>query len=88
MSAIDRSGHNAAWRSTLEMLTSVYSIKELNGPVTPDVKFSFLHEAVAEDAIVAVRVLLEHGVNVNQPTSDMRRTALHVCAEFDVSREM
>lgn len=86
MSAFRRSGHNAAWRPTLEMLTDAYSVVELNAPVSQE--FNMLHIAVSQDAVVAARILLERGVDINRPTSQLCRTALHLCADFDISSEM
>jgi hypothetical protein len=66
LSAITTAKQNARWTRTIQRLVEHYTIEELEQNIS-DIG-SYLHITVANDSVVGARVLLENGVNVEQPS--------------------
>lgn len=63
---IGRSKNDAGWTLTLQLLVSRFSIGELEAKDVNE--YTVLHAAIIVDALVATKILLEKGFNVNQPS--------------------
>lgn len=85
--AMSMSKDKLIWGSTLERIISFYSVEDLQADFGNG--WSYLHEAVQQDCLVAARVLLVRGVDVNQLTVDGHElTPLHLCMQSRCSWEM
>lgn len=85
--AISRASDNEKWLEILRKLTKSYSIEELQQVAL--FTASYLHMAVAGNSVVGARVLLERGVNVNQPTFDeYKNSPLQLCMQISGSTTM
>jgi len=85
--AISMAKHNNNWLKIVGSIAEFYSIEELQ-----DIAMfsgSYLHLAVTNNSIVGARILLERGVNVNQPTFDeYQSTPLQLCMHTSGSTSM
>lgn len=85
--AMSMSKDKLIWESTLERIVSFYSVEDLQADFGNG--WGYLHEAVQQDCLVAARVLLARGVDVNQLTVDGHElTPLHFCMQSRCSWEM
>jgi ankyrin repeat protein len=88
MHAIGQAKDNHLWTSTVQKLVDCYTVEELEAEL-PLSASGHLHYAVSRNSVVAARVLLQKGVNVNQPTYDgLELSPLHVCMESESSVDM
>lgn len=76
------SDDNPAWENILKMMVNCYSVEELDQRVLNHSSITYLHLAIQFNSLLATRVLLGKGVDVNRRTdgtySDF--TPLHLCA--------
>jgi ankyrin repeat protein len=85
--ALEKCGHNSAWRDTIDALASRYTVEELETPYGE--QNSFMGNAISSDSVSGVQVLLKKGVNANACTSNLTPfTPLHHCLAMQASPEM
>ncbi|KAK0659742.1 hypothetical protein QBC41DRAFT_384216 [Cercophora samala] len=89
VAAFDVAGSNPIWYNTLRRMVELYSIEELETFQRPE--RGILIAAVTAESVVATRVLLEKGVDVNKPypaVGGFEVTAIQACILFSGSAEM
>lgn len=75
---ISRAKHQNIWRKTLLKIVECYTVEELQEKIIHD--STYLCFAAMTDSVVAARLLLEKGVDVNQRDFNMHgSTPLHSC---------
>ncbi|KUJ24438.1 uncharacterized protein LY89DRAFT_713292 [Mollisia scopiformis] len=87
--ALTTSEDTEAWRTPLETIINVYTIKELEerGSISVD-DFSYLHLAISSDSLIGTRILLQKGVDVNQRSDGLLGdTPLTLSASSRFSKE-
>lgn len=85
--ALRRSKDDTAFRKTLLLLAGHYTKQELEAD--NGFGYAFLHNAVEMNSQVGVQVLLERGVNINQPTFDcFAWTPLTLCIRKKASLDI
>jgi ankyrin repeat protein len=85
--AISMAKHNNKWLRIVKNLADFYSIEELEQIAM--FTGSYLHLAVTNNSVLGARILLERGVNVNQPTFDeYQSTPLQLCMYISGSTSM
>ena len=78
MWAIAEATHHSIWTGTLKALIGYYTVEELEAESM--FSNSYIHYAITRGSVIGARILLEKGVNANQPTFDVYAlTPLHLC---------
>ncbi|KAI9653538.1 MAG: hypothetical protein M1821_007046 [Bathelium mastoideum] len=77
------------WTGTLKALIGYYTVEELEAVLHLNGSDSHIHFAVSAGSVMATKMLLEKGVNVNQLTAgDLALTPLHLCGFSQQSPDM
>lgn len=83
--ALEKCGHNSAWRDTIDDLAGCYTVEELETPCGEH--NSFMGDAISSDSMIGVEALLKKGLNAC--TSNLTlMMLLHHCLTTQASPEM